>query len=119
MALGIKCYGKVQGVFFRATAKTTADNLNLRGWIQNEGDGTVRIHAEGESEAMDKFLSWCERDLSLRWSGRSKHGLNPTKIWHLLRSEEAKRFSKSDFYQSLIQNALRSFFEGCRKGICD
>ena len=33
--------GKVQGVFFRATAKDVADEIGITGWVKNtdEGDG--------------------------------------------------------------------------------
>lgn len=33
--------GKVQGVFFRSSAKKRADELNLTGWVKNLDDGRV------------------------------------------------------------------------------
>ncbi len=59
-SLKIKIYGKVQGVFFRANAQEKAQKLNLTGWAKNESDGTVLIEAQGEKEALEKFLKWCQ-----------------------------------------------------------
>lgn len=53
--------GKVQGVFFRASAKEQAENLGITGWVKNLPDGTVEIHAQGEKEAMQTFLEWCKK----------------------------------------------------------
>ena len=52
-------FGKVQGVFFRANAKTIAENLSLTGWCKNELDGTVRIEVEGNIDSLEKFVLWC------------------------------------------------------------
>jgi acylphosphatase len=52
-------FGKVQGVFFRANAKTIAENLGLMGWCQNELDGTVHIEVEGKIDALENFVLWC------------------------------------------------------------
>ena len=60
MAIGIRVYGKVQGVFFRATTKTTAEDLKLTGWVRNEPDGSVRIHAEGEENLISRLYEWCK-----------------------------------------------------------
>ena len=56
--IGIRCFGKVQGVFFRASTKSVADDLGLRGWVRNEADGSVLIHAEGDSKKLSSLLSW-------------------------------------------------------------
>lgn len=58
--LEIRIYGKVQGVWFRASAKEIADRLGVRGFAKNEADGSVRIVAQGEEEAVEEFLAWCE-----------------------------------------------------------
>ena len=52
--------GKVQGVFFRASAKETADLLNIKGFAQNLPDGSVYIEAEGE-EMLKQFIEWCKQ----------------------------------------------------------
>lgn len=55
----IKVYGRVQGVFFRASSKTKADEMGIRGFVRNERDETVYIEAEGEEENLKKFIDWC------------------------------------------------------------
>ena len=58
--LNIKIFGKVQGVFFRETAKVKANTLEITGFIKNEPDGSVYIEAEGEDRAIDEFVKWCK-----------------------------------------------------------
>lgn len=48
-------YGRVQGVFFRDTARREAQRRRLTGWVRNELDGSVRVVAEGEEEALQSF----------------------------------------------------------------
>jgi acylphosphatase len=57
--VSIRCSGKVQGVFFRVSAKNKADELGLKGWVRNEPDGTVLIHAEGHESQLEELLEWC------------------------------------------------------------
>ncbi|MCA9601267.1 MAG: acylphosphatase [Polyangiales bacterium] len=52
--------GRVQGVFFRATAQREARQLGLTGWVKNRGDGSVEIVAEGEEEFVKDFLAWSQ-----------------------------------------------------------
>jgi acylphosphatase len=53
--------GKVQGVFFRATAKEMAELLQLKGWVKNTPAGEVEIKAYGERERVQKFIDWCKK----------------------------------------------------------
>ncbi len=39
--------GKVQGVFYRDTAKTTAKQLGVTGWVRNTPDGHVEALVTG------------------------------------------------------------------------
>jgi acylphosphatase len=55
----IRVSGKVQGVFFRASAKDEADRLGISGIVRNEPDGSVFIDAEGEPESVTLFAHWC------------------------------------------------------------
>lgn len=48
--------GDVQGVGFRYEAKLLADRLDLKGWVQNESDGTVLAEIEGPESYIDEFL---------------------------------------------------------------
>lgn len=59
--LDICVTGKVQGVFYRATAKAVADQLGVKGSIRNEVDGTVIIEAEGDDFSLELFLEFCEK----------------------------------------------------------
>jgi acylphosphatase len=57
----IRVSGKVQGVFFRASAKDEADRLGITGIVRNEPDGSVFIDAEGQPEALTLFTHWCRQ----------------------------------------------------------
>lgn len=57
--VGLKIYGKVQGVFFRDSSQRKAKELNLSGWVRNEPDGTVQIVAEGEEKDLKELIEWC------------------------------------------------------------
>jgi DNA ligase D-like protein (predicted 3'-phosphoesterase) len=48
--------GEVQGVGFRDAVLRSARRLGLTGWVRNEGDGTVRVHAEGSEAAVEELL---------------------------------------------------------------
>ena len=52
--------GKVQGVFFRASAKDEALRLRISGWVRNTSEGNVEISVTGDREALNKFLNWCK-----------------------------------------------------------
>ncbi|MDF2378781.1 MAG: acylphosphatase [Candidatus Gracilibacteria bacterium] len=52
-------HGQVQGVSYRVTTKEKADQLGVKGTIQNLPDETVQIKAEGSSDQMDHFLAYC------------------------------------------------------------
>ena len=52
--------GKVQGVWFRATTKRKADQLNVVGSVQNIKDGSVRITAKGEEVSINEFIQFCK-----------------------------------------------------------
>ena len=54
--------GKVQGVFYRATAKKIADEIGITGWIKNTPDDCVEIVASGLQQALQQFIEWCRKD---------------------------------------------------------
>ena len=58
-AVDLVVSGRVQGVFYRASMRTEADRLGVRGWVRNEADGTVRAHLEGGAAAVDELVAWC------------------------------------------------------------
>jgi acylphosphatase len=52
--------GKVQGVFYRASAQSKAMTLQLQGFVRNLPNGSVELHAEGEDSHLEQLLAWCE-----------------------------------------------------------
>lgn len=48
--------GNVQGVGFRYRTMWAADAEGVTGWVRNEPDGSVEIHAEGTPHRVDRFL---------------------------------------------------------------
>nr|WP_294899107.1 acylphosphatase [uncultured Pedobacter sp.] len=59
-AIQITISGRVQGVFFRVSTKAVADQLGMKGFVKNQKDGTVLIHAEGDPLFMQDFIDWCK-----------------------------------------------------------
>lgn len=57
----IRISGRVQGVFYRASARAEAERLGLAGFVRNEPDGSVYAEAEGERETLERFLAWCRQ----------------------------------------------------------
>lgn len=53
--------GRVQGVFFRAFVKDTAESLDLTGWVKNDSDGSVEAVAQGDDEALKKLVIACHK----------------------------------------------------------
>lgn len=53
--------GKVQGVFYRASAKEAAEKLNITGWVKNTPEGHVEVLACGEEEDLRQFVEWCRK----------------------------------------------------------
>ena len=47
--------GRVQGVGFRYSVKTTATGFELTGTVRNLLDGRVELNAEGAREELDAF----------------------------------------------------------------
>ena len=50
--------GRVQGVFFRDSARRIAESLNLTGHAINLGNGDVEVFACGDAEALDRLADW-------------------------------------------------------------
>lgn len=51
--------GRVQGVFFRATARELA--RGVVGFVRNEPDGSVWLESEGPPEAVERHLAQIAR----------------------------------------------------------
>jgi acylphosphatase len=71
--------GRVQGVFYRASAQQEAMRLGLCGEIRNLPDGRVEAIVEGAKERIEEFIDWCRRGppfaeveaVGVRWSAAS------------------------------------------------
>ncbi|MDH3980292.1 MAG: acylphosphatase [Gammaproteobacteria bacterium] len=57
-----RCYvsGRVQGVFFRASAQQQAAKLGLDGHARNLSDGRVEVLACGDSAQLDALCGWLQ-----------------------------------------------------------
>lgn len=53
--------GKVQGVFYRASARETAAETGVKGWIRNSPEGDVEAVVTGTEEQLSRFISWCKK----------------------------------------------------------
>lgn len=58
MCRQFKVSGRVQGVFFRASTRDVATNLNLTGHAINLPDGNVEVLACGAGIDIDQLLQW-------------------------------------------------------------
>jgi DNA ligase D-like protein (predicted 3'-phosphoesterase) len=50
--------GGVQGVGFREATVRVAHELGAMGWVRNEEDGSVRVHAEGPERAVEGLVAF-------------------------------------------------------------
>jgi acylphosphatase len=53
--------GKVQGVYFRHSARLEAERLNVKGLARNLPDGTVEVLASGSAAAVQALHDWLKR----------------------------------------------------------
>ena len=61
--IAMRCYisGKVQGVFYRASAREEAIKLGIKGWAKNLADGRVEVVACGTEDDLDLFFKWLKQ----------------------------------------------------------
>jgi len=69
----IKVFGKVQGVYFRASTQAEAQRLGVTGFVRNEADGSVYIEAEGTTEQVNALIDWCHEGPSRARVERVEH----------------------------------------------
>lgn len=60
----LKITGRVQGVWYRAWTRETAESLGLNGWVRNRMDGSVEALVNGEASQVDDLIKRC-------WDGPS------------------------------------------------
>lgn len=51
--------GQVQGVFYRVSARSKAQQLGLTGFVRNQTNDTVYIEVGGEEGNIRRFIDWC------------------------------------------------------------
>ena len=52
----IHFFGKVQGVGFRYTTRSTATGFNVSGYVRNLSNGSVELVVEGNGMEIQRFL---------------------------------------------------------------
>ncbi len=57
--------GRVQGVRFRQFVKTLADEIGLKGYVQNQRNGEVLVIAQGEDDKLNIFLERVQKGNAL------------------------------------------------------
>ncbi len=55
----MKITGRVQGIFFRHSARIRAEKLGIVGTAQNNPDGSLEIIAEGKQPELEQLIEWC------------------------------------------------------------
>jgi acylphosphatase len=59
IARNVVVSGRVQGVFFRDSARREARRAGITGWVTNRPDGKVEAHFEGDASAVAQLVEWC------------------------------------------------------------
>jgi acylphosphatase len=57
--------GQVQGVFFRAHCARQARDRGVGGFVRNLPDGRVEAAFEGDDDAVDALVRWCQEGTDL------------------------------------------------------
>ena len=53
-------FGRVQGVYYRASTQQEAKRLALSGWVKNRADGSVEVEAHGSASGITALIDWCQ-----------------------------------------------------------
>jgi acylphosphatase len=69
-------HGRVQGVFFRASVDTRAEELNLTGYVRNLPGNVVEVVAEGDKSQLEKLAKYLKAgppaakvdDIKITWA---------------------------------------------------
>lgn len=54
----LRIFGRVQGVFFRASMCQKAVKSKVTGWVLNRLDGSVEAMLQGEQSAVESLIEW-------------------------------------------------------------
>jgi acylphosphatase len=58
VARRVVAHGRVQGVYFRASTRHTAERHGVTGWVRNRADGAVEAWLEGPQHAVEAVEAW-------------------------------------------------------------
>ncbi len=56
----LQIFGRVQGVYYRASTQQEAERLGVSGWVKNRPDGSVEAEAHGPDSAVTALIAWCQ-----------------------------------------------------------
>lgn len=82
----VRIKGRVQGVFFRQSARERALSLKLTGWVRNLPDGDVEAVFEGSKQGIKEILIWCKQ-------GPSSARVDNLQVSHEESTDEFSTFS--------------------------
>lgn len=88
-----KIQGLVQGVGYRAFAARTGEALGLRGWVQNNPDGSVELLAQGSKGDLERFWTECEK------------GSAKAQVHKITRISDTKQIAVADLMQGFSVKA--------------
>lgn len=78
--------GRVQGVFYRESARRKAEELGVTGYAVNLSDGRVEVLACGEEKAVKQFQDWL-------WQGSRMAEVEDVKSERVEQEQVPERFS--------------------------
>ncbi len=67
--------GRVQGVGFRATARSVAGGFAVTGWVRNEPDGSVLLEVQGAAQHVEAFLTELRAEMGGNIRGEDRSSL--------------------------------------------
>lgn len=73
--MAIRFSGHVQGVGFRATARSCAATRRVSGWVRNETDGSVLMEIQGEQAEAETVLNLLRERMGARITGEERTNL--------------------------------------------
>ncbi|ATL49446.1 acylphosphatase [Chitinophaga caeni] len=74
--------GNVQGVYFRATAKSVAQKMGIVGYVKNLPNRDVFLEIEGLPTMLEQFVAWCRVGPSLADVSELVLNNGPVKGYH-------------------------------------
>ena len=61
IAARVLIYGRVQGVFYRASTQEQAQIKQVKGWVRNLPDGRVEALFQGTAATVEAMIQWCHQ----------------------------------------------------------